>query len=689
MSGRIPTTACICVAILLAIPVLHATAAEAAGGPITYLDIAADDGAGITYRRTPSASEAIFDAIKLQPLFTFDDLLVTPLKGRGAPGVAIFDFDRDGDLDLYVTNGPGSANSLYANQLNESGSLTFVDLAAAAGVAATDQDSTGVCFGDIDNDGDHDLLVLGNQQANRLFENLGNGSFDEITGPSGVGLAVATSTSCSMGDIDGDGLLDIAVGNTLEMFQQFGIFVEPFALNQPNQLLRNLGGNSFEDVSASSGFLALDLPVAPPAAASISWAMAMVDIDLDGDIDIIHGDDQAAFPIAALGGIDRGYMQLHINDGTGHFTPVSQARGLGKAGPWMGLSFGDFDSNGELDLFGSNFGNHGIVAFAGPQDFNIVNDDSRWFLQQADGSFADGSAGGPLHTPFGWGTSAFDYDNDGDTDIVFHGGLDAGPFVTTNPGAILANDGAGHFSRDAVALAGSTDHVRRTVQGVAAGDLDNDGFVDIVSVSGEDINPATPLAPAPDLGGAFQTDAFILFTFLPIDPVAFIFQYAGNVLDNGTLSVERSSGNRNRWLEVEVKGSIGLTADGRVNRDGIGAVVRVTPRHGAPVLLPVLGGSSYASQDSLRQTAGLGRASKATVEVLWPGGVRNRLHDVKKGERLLFPEIPCSIETDAAFGSYLGCVIENLVDLHAEGVIDHHQAVRFFASAVRAFFEER
>ncbi|MEM7354434.1 MAG: CRTAC1 family protein [Acidobacteriota bacterium] len=676
-------------AFLLCLTASTSPSAATGGDDLIFTDIAAGDGAGITYRRQRSPSDAVFDLLKQQPLYTFPDLLVTPLKSRGAPGVAIFDYDRDGDQDLYVTNGPGADNSLYANQLVESGTVTFLDVAVAAGVDAFAQDSNGVCYGDVDNDGDHDLLVLGNLEPNRFFENQGDGTFLDQTAASGLGGGSLSSTSCTMGDVDGDGLLDVFVGNALDMSIQVGIFVEPFALNQPNQLFRNQGGNVFTEDAAAAGLLDLELPpAAPPGASTITWAVALVDLDLDGDLDAVQADDQAAFPFGLTGGIDRGYIQVFDNDGTGQFANVTAARGLDTVGTWMGLAFGDFDHNGLLDVFGSNFGNHAGVAFTGAPA--PITFDSRWFLQNPDGTFADpiGNSA-PANTPFGWGASAADYDNDGDTDILFHGGLDIGPIVACSPGVIFDNDGAAQFSRNPAALADSTDHNRRNVQGMAVGDLDDDGFVDIVSVSNYDMPEPIALDPAPVLGGEFDVDAFVLRTFLPIDPANFIYQWSGLVLPDGTLSVELSSGdNGARQIQVETLGTIGITSGGGVNRDGIGAVIQVTPKNRPSVLLPVLGGSSYASQDSLIQTAGLGSKRRATVEVLWPGGIRNRIYNVKAGTRLLFPEIPCSFDDPSLpFGEYLGCVAQSLHELHDAGVLNHFEKLRFFAGAIRAFFE--
>jgi hypothetical protein len=667
----------------------------ASPGGGTFTDIAAGDDAGIAYRRAPTPEYvAIYDALKAQPVFHKSQITQIPFKDRGAPGVAILDYDSDGDLDMYVTNGPGAANSLYSNRLRETGMVSFVDVAASAGVAASEQDSTGVCYGDLDNDDDPDLLVLGNMEPNRLFENRGNGIFRDISARSGVGTVSLGALSCAMGDIDNDGRLDIAIVNGFDRSHQRPIFTVPYAENHPNQLLRNRGGNRFDDVSAASGFLALDLPPGSPAgAATISWAVAMVDIDLDGDVDIVHGDDSGQAPPM------HGFIQLFVNDGTGHFANMTMERGLDRVGFWMGFGFADFNSDGRMDLFGTSVGNHHARLAIGP-DVNVSEPEttleSTYFLQGEDGVFtAAPHLAGVRHWSFGWGTSAVDYDNDADTDIVFHGGMDQGLMVAAEPAVIMNNDGHANFSRDFLALAESTDHTRRIVDGVASGDIDGNGFVDIVSVSEFDLW-GTPLLLAEPLGSEFDVDAFYTLSFTPANPdeefwEAQEFAFTGlEYPHDGTLSVELNNGeNGNRSVQVELVGTKGVTKNGRVNRDGIGAVIELAPRNGRPVLHPVLGGSSYASQDSLIATLGLGRQKRGTLDVLWPGGVRNRLYDVKAGEMVRMPEIPCSYDSAMSFHSYKRCVDRALDELIDARVIKSKMRGSLLSSALRAYREAR
>ncbi len=651
---------------------------------ITFSDIANNDGAGITFRRAHSPRDATFDALRSQPVFLGSDIAKTPEKARGAPGIAIFDFDNDGDLDIYVTNGPGVANSLYSNQLIETGQLEYVDVAISMGVAATESDSNSVCYGDIDNDGDQDLYVLGAGEPNRLFENQGTSGFVDITQISDLGAGPRYPAGCSMGDVNGDGLLDVVIGNNSITWEDRLSVFQPFAFNDHNQLFMNNGNNLFVDNSIASGIQ--NLAGLPPGASGRTWAVSLIDYDMDGDVDIIFGDDQAAVPNSSQGGVDRGYIHLMQNDGTGNFSDVTFSSGTDVSGAWMGLAFADFNSDHNMDIFLSSAGDYTLTLL--PLPYTLGSDSSRWFLGQADGVFTDPGVGDLVATPFGWGAIAEDYDNDGDTDIIYHGGIDIGPFVdASNPGVILQNDGSANFSYDHAALANSTNHTLRNVQGVASGDLNNDGFIDMVSVSSFDIPDHFPLLPyQTQWGSVFDATAFFFPAFSPIAPGQFTWN--GLRPENGTLSVEiNSADNANKWATISLQGTVGLTSKGKVNWDGIGAVVSFTPQGGQSVMLPIVGGASFGSQNSLAVNAGLGKAHQGTVEVLWPGGVRNKLYNVRHQERLMLPEIPCSYEQDwSNFQQYHSCVQQSLNELRTNHAIDLHFSLRLYSSALRAFF---
>ncbi len=674
-----------------------------ANGGVKFHDIAALEESGLTYQRTPSLSSAVWDQVTQQGILTFPGLINTPSKWRGAPGVAVFDHDGDGDLDLYVTNGPGTANSLFSSQLNETGTLSYVDVGQSSGASAADQDSSGVCFGDIDNDGDEDLFVLSNFGANRLFESNGDGTYTDISSVSGLGASDRTSLSCSFGDVNGDGLLDVVVANGIEdMSNLLGLTpMDPFLYNQHNELYVNSPGNVFSDVSVSSGIL--DLQGFPPGfegSPTVTWAIVMVDYDLDGDVDIVQADDQAGFPRVQFGGIDRGFIHILENDGQGNFTDVTVEAGMNRAGEWMGLAFGDLNQDGHLDVFGTNAGDWALTTvtpidpyFADFGFYELGFSSSRWFLGSADGSFSDPGVGGLVGTPFGWGASITDYDNDADADIVYHGGMAFGPTVhSDNLGMMLLNDGQANFTYDAPALSESTDHRRRTVHGMAAGDLDDDGFTDIVSVSSFDKQESIPLSTYNVAWGSPFDGLFVYqATYQPTDiPGVWSFARLETNID-GSLAVEMSSGdNGNRWSKVKLLGGRGLVTGGEVNRDGIGAVVSFRTARGRTALQPVLGGSSYASQDSLEMVFGLGRARQGQVEVLWPGGVRNRLYGVRHGQRVLMPEIPCSYDGDwSGLLEYAICVGSALDELRDAELLDRRQSRQLFGSAILAYLVER
>jgi hypothetical protein len=236
------------------------------------------------------------------------------------------------------------------------------------------------------------------------------------------------------------------------------------------------------------------------------------------------------------------------------------------------------------------------------------------------------------------------------------------------------------------------DHRTRTVEGVASGDLNGDGFQDLVSVSEFDF---VPLRYLPFVGIFFppQGSPFDAISRFEIgtssQPNPGFQTYVFPTIVPGTLSVEiNSADNGNHWAEVALLGGTGIAGGAVSNRDGIGGSVSFTPDGGKTSLQPVLGGASYGSRNALAVGFGLGQADAGTVDVLWPGGVRNRLYDVAHGEKVLFPEIPCSY--DGAWGTkgqYVSCVAQSLNAYKAAGYITDTVKERFLASAKQAFDE--
>jgi hypothetical protein len=661
-----------------------------ADGGIKFYDITANGGAGVHYQRfgTPARLadlQAFYDAGVDVATFGFNVLAMTPQKPKGAPGLALFDFDNDGDLDIYVTNGPGAPNSLFRNRFAQTGRVTFADVAHQAGVEALSQDSTGVCFGDIDNDGWEDFYVTATAMPGILYHNNKNGTFTDISASSSATGGNFHSSGCAMADFNGDGYLDIAIGNTYDNWLgRPQVFLPTIAGVEPNQLfLRRPArpGIKFEDVSTTSGIRNLG-PYANDHGASYTWAIAAVDYDQDGDVDIMWADTNGPPPQDPPND-SRGWIRVLRNDGRANFTDVTQAAGMDKEGSWMGLSYGDFNCDGAIDVFVTNLGNYVGGASA----------TSRHFLGDGAGGFTDPGVGPHIQaTLFGWGTSVIDYDNDGDQDIFYYGDDDLlNLYAMDNKGTVLKNNGCNaDFSYDTTTLV--TDHRRRTVNGVASGDLNNDGFQDVATVAFAKVVPVAanrvipftaatgPLDPVQDaiaqilLVMARTSATATKLTFLP-----------GTNFPNGDLAVEMNSGgNGNGSAEVKLLGTKGLLTRGKNNRDGIGAVLHFTPDGGDTVILPLVGGGSHVSQDSRILHFGLGSAPKGTLEVNWPGGINNILYDVSNHERVTMPEIPCKYDlSDWSAKDFNRCVNEAVTGLRNAGVITAAQGDRIKASAVQ------
>ena len=310
------------------------------------------------------------------------------------PGVVVFDYDRDGDLDLYVTAEAEHANWLYRNE----GDGTFASVARSAGVMAVDSHSTGAVACDLDNDGYQDLYVgawgsrtdgldfrsPSDGQGNRdsLFRNNGDGTFTDVTESAfGRAVNIRSASSAACADVDGDGWLDIYIANVgADDFRTFDSASHP---GHYNMLYRNLGDMTFEEIGESAGVRGEQISMRDHAGRPITYedpetgerfegydptktdrlgnrvgeptgqthAVLFFDYDDDGDPDLWLANDG-----------DR--LHLYRNDTAGgsvRFTPVAKPMGIDQVGSWMGLAVGDVDGDADLDVFAANIGYHPLL----------------------------------------------------------------------------------------------------------------------------------------------------------------------------------------------------------------------------------------------------------------------------------------------------------------------------------------
>ena len=496
-------------------------------------------------------------------------------------GVALFDYDGDGRLDIFFTNGalledpmpaakrPDKSDPRYWNRLyrqNEDG--TFSDVTKKAGLSGMPQNryGMGTAVGDYDNDGDRDLYVT-NYGSNTLYRNNGDGSFDDVTEEAAV-VAGGWSASAGFLDYDNDGWLDLFVTRYVDWtFENNGYCGEKKpgyrAYCHPdnyggmtNILYRNRGDGTFEDVSAKAG-------IAGPSGKGLGVSFA--DYDNDGFVDIYVANDSVQ-------------CFLYHNERNGTFTELGLLSGVGfnedgRTFAGMGVDFADYDNDGRPDI---------VVT-------NLSNERYRLFRQGGEGSFQDvthssgvGAATGPFS---GWSTRFFDYDNDGWKDIFVAQGHVMDTIEKTEPNLsymqppLLLRNESGRFVRAAAGEALERDWAGR---GAALGDLDDDGDIDVV--------------------------------------ISNVGQPAVVLRNDG--------GNRRNWIGIRM---VGTTS----NRDGIGCRVRVVSASGATQYFTVNTAAGYLSASDKQLRVGLGDAATARiVEIRWPSGVIQELVDVAAGQTL-------------------------------------------------------
>jgi hypothetical protein len=486
-------------------------------------------------------------------------------------GAAFFDYDNDGWQDIFLVNGtrldplrgePSPTNRLYRNK----GDGTFQDVTEKAGLVRTGW-GQGVCVGDYDNDGRGDLFISA-YGKNALYHNQGNGTFAEVAERAGVANnRTRWGSGCAFLDYDRDGRLDLFVASYIDLDLKTAPLPEtgpclykgltvacgpPGLAGGVNSLYRNNGDGTFADVSEKAGVTKTN--------GTYGLGVLVADFDDDAWPDVYVANDSA--PAA-----------LYHNNRDGTFNDVGVESGCalsidGKPQAGMGVTAGDYDRDGRLDIFKTNF----------------AGDTSTLYHNAGKGVFDDVTfpAGLGVNTRWlGWGCGFLDVDNDGWPDIFLVNGhvYPEVERLTTEAGyaqrkVLYRNLGNGRFEDISERVGGAVTEPTPS-RGCAFGDFDNDGDIDIL------INPVNAY---PEL-------------------------------------LRADSNAKNNWLTVKLVGV-------KSNRDGIGARVRCVTADGSQID-EVRSGGSYYSQNDLRVHFGVGKNQRVkAIEIRWPSGQADTLNDV-------------------------------------------------------------
>lgn len=554
--------------------------------PLTFvaLLIVGFGGAGHT-QPSPDSTAALFRDVAEDVGLKFHhftgatgDYFMPEIMGAGA---AVFDYDNDGDLDVYLVQGTTLAegkkllfppradwkpgNRLFRNMLTETGKLEFVDVTEQARVGFVGY-GMGAAVADYDNDGNQDLYVT-NFGRNVLYHNNGDGTFTDVTEAAGVD-DVRWSTGASWLDFDGDGFLDLYVANYVDFTVKGSkqCFASTGELDYctpriyrptPDRLFRNLGDGKFADVTLQAGI-----------GSAVGFGLGVVsdDFNADGLPDIYVANDSTP-------------NFLWINQGNGTFKESGlvsgtayNAAGIPQAG--MGVATARFHNTAAVDLLVTNLTHEGCNLFLNDGKGNFYDAASEYGLLQA--TFPN----------TGFGTQWFDYDNDGLLDLFIANGAvtrleglrgDLYPFHQNNQ--LFHNDGQGKRLREVTSVAGPVFALSEVSRGAAFGDLDNDGDVDIVVTN-----------------------------------------------NNGPVRLLRNETNRkskNQWIEFSLEES------GK-NRFALGAEITLREKGGRTQYRRVHSDGSYLASSDKRVHFGLGEVAVVeSVLVRWPDGTSEEFNAVK------------------------------------------------------------
>jgi hypothetical protein len=562
MRGAKKLVETLCAMMFLSQPCSAQDAADSKGGSATYFsDVTEKSGLKFRYLSSHTTKKYLPETM-------------------GA-GVALFDYDNDGRLDIFLVNGapiedptakgriPRKTSSEYWNRLfHQNPDGTFEDVTEKAGLQGVGY-GMGVAVGDFDNDGYEDLYVTA-YAGNRLYHNNGDGTFTDVTQKAGVGGS-GWSTSAAWVDLDNDGFLDLVVLRYVEWDfddvwcgehkEGYRAYCHPDWFKPAVPLVyHNNGNGTFTEVAKKIG-------LAKPAK---GLGIAIADYDRDGHIDLFFANDSMV-------------EYLYHNKGDGTFEEVGLVSEVavdsdGRTYAGMGVDFADYDNDGWPDI---------VVT-------DLANQRYALYHNNGDGGFTYASPTTGLSrmtmAHSGWGVRFFDFDNDGRKDLLVAQGHDLDTIETTSPNLryrepLLLARNTGKGFEDLTASAGPALRQDWVWRGLAIGDLDNDGRLDAVVTAND-------------------------------GPV--------RILHNTT------SGN-NHWLSLKLTGH-------KSNRDAIGAVVKLVTANG-PQYATVTTASSYLSSSDKRIHFGLGKETLVqAIEIRWPSGIAQTLTNVRADQLLQIDE---------------------------------------------------